>query len=58
MICYKDRQWCTGDGCKAFDGCPRALTDKVRADARKWWGEDSAPIDIKSEPKKAKCYEE
>ena len=33
MICYRDKTWCL----KACDGCPDALTDKVRADAEKWW---------------------
>lgn len=59
MICYRDMTFCSGDGCKKFDTCPRALTDKVKAGAAKWWGGDGsdAPIARFAEPKKLSCYE-
>ena len=49
MICYRDRRFCTQTTCQKFgdaeDDCPRSLTDKVRADAKKWWRSDDPPID-------------
>ena len=36
MFCYKDRTFCKESTCKDFNGCPSALTDKVREDARRW----------------------
>jgi hypothetical protein len=49
--------FCRGDGCKAFDACPRAITEKVEADARRWWGGDDYPIAQWENPKALKCYE-
>lgn len=57
MMCYRDMTFCTGDGCKKFDNCPRALTDQVRADAVKWWKSDDAPIAFFESPKELPCYE-
>jgi hypothetical protein len=42
MLCFKDQSFCE----HAIPGCPRALTDQVRADARRWWGGDGAPISV------------
>ncbi len=45
MMCYKDRTFCTfGPLCKSSSTCDRVLTDKVKEDAKKWWGADDAPI--------------
>lgn len=35
MICYKDKTFCRGDGCQAFKGCHRALTQEVKDGAEK-----------------------
>lgn len=45
MIGYKDMTWCTfNHDCAKAKKCPRVLTEKVREDARKWWGNAEAPI--------------
>lgn len=45
MMCYRDRTYCTFyETCKDGDGCDRALTPEVVSDAKKWWGNDNAPI--------------
>lgn len=50
MIVYRDMTFCKESTCGEFgDGkCPRSLTEKVKANADKWWGqlEGSAPISI------------
>ena len=45
MISYRDMTFCTGGNprCAAFDGCPRALTDDVKAGAGKWWNPTGDP---------------
>ena len=59
MIGYRDRTFCDGNGgkCEAFQGCPRALTATVKADAERWWGKPDPPITQFSEPQKLECYE-
>lgn len=45
MICYRDRTFCPFfTECKNRETCDRALTNKVRKDATKWWGSEDAPI--------------
>ena len=58
MISYRDMTFCTGGNprCAAFDGCPRALTDDVKAGARRWWPGDDAPISQFTEPERLECY--
>lgn len=46
MISYKDMTFCTREGCKAFDTCSRAYTDKVREEAKQWWRGDDAPVSL------------
>ena len=58
MLCFQDTTFCRGDGCAKFSTCHRALTDKVKADAAKWWGGDDAPIAQFANPKELQCYEE
>jgi hypothetical protein len=60
MMVYRDMTFCTGSGCTKFATCPRALTDQVLEDARKWWGRDetTAPIATFSQPNELECYEE
>lgn len=61
MINYKDKTFCSGGNprCTAFKGCPRALTDEVKAGAMRWWegNEGDAPISQFAEPLKNECYE-
>ena len=57
MIGYRDMTFCRGDGCIAFDRCPRAITEKVKAAASRWWGGDDFPIVQFSDPKSLPCYE-
>jgi hypothetical protein len=57
MICYRNRWWCPHTNCKKFGAiCDRSYTQKVAADARRWWGVDEAPVDLRFE--KPKCFEE
>lgn len=44
MLCYKGRSWCSASPLCATAECDRKVTDEVRADAAKWWGEDGAPF--------------
>ena len=55
MMCYKDMTFCKEDKCKKWDECHRALTDEVKEDAAKWWGDEDYPIcAFKDEPD---CFE-
>lgn len=37
MMCYRDATFCTFfQLCKNGNDCPRALTDKLKADAEEW----------------------
>lgn len=56
MMAYADKTFCTGDGCAAFDDCPRALTPAVEAKAERWWGKPGAPISRFESPKDLTCY--
>lgn len=40
MICYLDRTFCISPDCT----CGRKLTEEIKEGARKWWGDDNAPI--------------
>lgn len=42
MICYLDRAFCGSPNCQGK--CGRQFTDEHRAAARKWWGDDHAPV--------------
>ena len=59
-LCYKDKSFCPFYTDCAWaqpgspDPCDRALTPEVREAARKWWGEDGAPIAEWSE--KPNCH--
>ena len=57
MMAFRDMTFCRGEGCLAFDRCPRAITDKVEEDARRWWGNDDYPIIQYATPKNLPCYE-
>ena len=47
MICYRDQTFCTAFGERCGNAlCHRALTDEVRADASRWWGNEGAPIAV------------
>lgn len=55
MMCYKDMTFCPyHDTCQSGPTCYRALTDKVREGAEKWWGGDDYPIALFSSP--PTCY--
>ena len=45
-MCYRDMTFCTfWEKCKDNKKCGRALTDKIKEDADKWWGtKGEAPI--------------
>lgn len=59
MMGYKDMTFCTAEQCVKFKNCPRALNEKVRAGAIRWWGigNGSPPISIFAEPTKLSCFE-
>lgn len=47
MICYRDMTFCKAFGDRCGNAlCHRALTDEVRADAARWWGNEEAPISV------------
>jgi len=54
MMCFRDMTFCEEIGCKKFDECFRALTDKVHEDAKKWWGKEGAPMSVFAE--KPDCF--
>jgi len=55
---YKDKTFCSGGNprCAAFKGCPRALTEEVKAGAKRWMG-PAARIAQFAGPKEMECYE-
>lgn len=57
MIGYRDMTFCRGGGCTKFDKCSKALTEDVKANARKWWNGNNPPIAQFVNPKKLECYE-
>ena len=58
MLSYRGRTFCAATNCVNFGTtCPHSLTDEVKADAAKWWGNDNAPICKYSEPETLDCYE-
>ena len=55
MMCYQDMTFCPFfKNCKNGDNCMRALTEQVKQDAQKWWGDGNPPISIFVE--KPKCF--
>lgn len=45
MICYRDMTFCEHyETCKNAKWCSRPLTPEVKEQAKKWWGDDDAPI--------------
>lgn len=56
MICFRDMTFCPAEECLSFESCPRALTDKVKADAEQWWGDSGAPICLYVNPPELPCY--
>lgn len=51
MICYMDRAFCSqsmgGDATRCTNTkCSRNFTEEHRANSRKWWGGDGAPISV------------
>ena len=45
MLCYKDSTFCNFYlECKKGNKCSRALTDKVKEDAERWWDNEDYPI--------------
>ena len=56
MVCFRDMTFCDAK-CGAKE-CHRMLTDKVRADAVKWWGSDDAPVAVSDFSVGCPIYEE
>jgi hypothetical protein len=57
MICYGDRTFCTGDGCRRFEkDCQRSLTKQIQDQAERWWGGKDAPIARFANPRELECY--
>lgn len=55
-MCYRDTEFCPGNGCSKFKTCPRALTEEVIAGAERWWGGPDAPISVMEDPEKLPCW--
>jgi hypothetical protein len=56
MIGYNDKTYCTDSKCAKWKDCPRALTEDVKKDAEKWWGNPNYPITMFAG--RIDCYEE
>jgi hypothetical protein len=55
MICYLDKTFCTFyETCDKKNTCSLPLTPQVKANAKKWWGEEGAPIAVFTE--KPECH--
>jgi len=54
---YRDMTFCRGDGCAKFGTCLRAFNEKQAEAARRWWGNDNAPVMFFTNPKELDCYE-
>ena len=50
---YRDKTFCSGDGCAKFSQCPRALTEQVKQSAKA----AGLPISRWAEPRLLDCYE-
>lgn len=50
---YKDKTFCSGDGCKHFNECDRALTPEVLKGSQ----ESGLPLSRFSYPTELDCYE-
>jgi hypothetical protein len=47
MLCYKDKAFCPfHTECNNGKNCEAALTEQIKIDAVKWWGNEDAPIFI------------
>ena len=58
MMGFRDTTFCTATTCTKFDKCHRALTEKVKEDAEKWWGGKDYPIALLYHPEQhMDCYE-
>ena len=45
MMCFRDKTFCDFyKECKNGAECSRALTDEVKAEAVRWWGNELPPI--------------
>lgn len=45
VIGYNDMTYCKfSNECKYEKDCPRALTEEVLEDAKRWWGGEDPPI--------------
>lgn len=53
MIHYRDMTFCSGDGCRKFSNCHKALTEQVKEKAEKF----GLPIAQWEEPRKQTCWE-
>ncbi len=49
---YRDRTFCSGNGCIKFDTCPRALTEAVKLQAENL----GYLVSQFAEPKELDCY--
>jgi hypothetical protein len=49
---YRDKTFCSGDGCAKFNQCPRALTEQVKQSAKT----AGLPISRWAEPRLLDCY--
>ena len=57
MICYRDMTFCGFKDCQRFKECANALTDKVKQEADKWWGENTSQAPISLYAEKPSCFE-
>jgi hypothetical protein len=56
MMCFRDMTFCNAACGNA--SCPLMLTDKVKAEAEKWWGKPNAPIAVSDDSETCRSYVE
>lgn len=55
VLCFKDKTFCTADGCANRHSCDRYFTKELHDEAVKWWGSEDYPIAYYTQPPKS-CY--
>ena len=54
---FRDMTFCRGDGCAKSSTCFRTFNEKQAEAAKRWWGNDNAPVMFFTNPKELDCYE-
>lgn len=59
MICYRDMSFCSdAEACANKEGCDRWFSHEHEEKAKKWWGNDDAPVAVQSFKDTCSSYKE